>query len=296
MLLGKLFHVNDLRNFFIIISSGVFTSSFVTLLISVSEYNVEKQEALEDFFDANIEFIANLYNLEYLRIDIPLELLREYYAETSGISVIKRSQGNVYTYESQNRIKEYLWQQEPESIKKLYNTQSSQMVYLKEKFDKKIAEYDKQIDFVMKQYIEIAEKMNIRNLNKTIGRIDFLLKNKKYRKEFLYNKVYARQSELLRKIKNAAYHFGEYYKASNGNKLAMINFIMEIQNFLFSSTQKNGFDNIYMQYIFEMNCEMHKLLKLIYGKRNADSEPKIEDYFRCSYWLDDLEQNKNNSR
>ena len=46
--------LSDWKSFFIIISSGAFTSSIVTLLISISEYRVEKRIALENYADANI--------------------------------------------------------------------------------------------------------------------------------------------------------------------------------------------------------------------------------------------------
>lgn len=287
--LGKGIPVSELRNYFIIISSGTFTSALVTLLIGISEYRVERQVALEDFCDANIRFIVDLYNLEYLRFDIPIELLQKYYAEISKVSILENEIGYMHEHESQKKIKDYLWHHEPESVKKLYCTPSSKMVYLKEKFDEVINEYDKQIDTIMKQYIVLAEKMNRQELNKTIARIDFLFGNNKYRKDFIYKRIYAKQTELLGKIKNISYHFGMYYESTNGNKPVMIEFIVDMQNYLFSTRQHNQYLHVYMQYLFDMNCELYQLIKLIYGKGAPDQMPKREEYRKISYFTSDLD-------
>lgn len=287
--LQKVIPISDLRDYFIIISSGTFTGALVTLLIGISEYRVERQVALEDFCDASIRFIADLYNLEYLRFDIPIELLQKYYAEITEIPFIENKTGYTPEYESQNKIKEYLWHREPESVKEFYCTPSSKMVYLKEKFDKVISEYDKQIDVVMKQYILLAEKMNRQELNKTFSRIDFLFGNSKYRKDFIHKRIYAKQTELLGKIKNIGYHFRMYYESTNGNKPVMIEFIVDMQNYLFSTRRHNQYLHVYMQYLFDMNCELHQLIKLIYGKGTPDQEPKREEYRKISYFTSNLD-------
>lgn len=287
--LGKGIPVSELRNYFIIISSGTFTSALVTLLIGISEYRVERQVALEDFCDANIRYIADLYNLEYLRFDIPTELLQKYYAEISEIPFTGNKKRYTHEYESQKKIKDYLWHREPESVKEFYCTPSAKMVFLKEKFDKVINEYDNQIDVIMKQYILLAEKMNRQELNKTISRIDFLFGNSKYRKDFIHKRIYAKQTELLGKIKNISYHFRTYYESTNGNKPVMIEFIVDMQNYLFSTRQHNQYLHVYMQYLFDMHCELHQLTKLIYGKGAPDQKPKREEYRKISYFTSDLD-------
>lgn len=278
--LGACLPTDDLRNYCMAISSGALTSALVTLLISCSEYDVEKQKALEDFCDANIRYISALYNLEYLRIGIPVEMLEEYYSDISQLSL---SENMGHEYESEKKIKEYIWAHESDAVKELCATPSAKMVYLKEDFDKRIEEYDKQIDTIMKQYIALSENMDKHELTATISRIDFLFGNKKYRKNFLHAEIYMKQLELMSKIQNVSFHFREYYKAENGNKPVMIHFIMEIQNYLFSTERKNDFYIVHMQYLYDMYCNIHKLLKFIYGnKKYIEPEPKIENFTKCN--------------
>lgn len=73
--------LSEWKNFFIVISSGAFTSSIVILLISIAEYRVEKETALEGYISDTINFCSDFYNMKYLDIDIPIELLQGYYAE-----------------------------------------------------------------------------------------------------------------------------------------------------------------------------------------------------------------------
>lgn len=270
--------VSDLKNYLIVISSGVFTSSFVTLLISDSEYKAERQTGLEDFHDANIRFVANLYKLDYLRIDIPLDLLKDYYLYPN-ISDIKKGQERDCEIESpQEKIMDYIWERAPEFEKIKYDTPSSKRVYLREKLNEKIAEYDKQISIIVRQYIDIADKMDINDLNQTFGRIDFLCRNKKYREKFLYEKIYLKQIELFGKITNASDNFKEKYEVSKDNKYVIVRTIIEIQKYLFSVTQKEECEVIYKQYLFSMDCELYKLSQIIYGKNKGVSRPQIEDY------------------
>ena len=281
--LGAFLPTDDLRNYCMTISSGALTSALVTLLISCSEYGVEKRKALEDFCDANIRYISVLYHLQYFKIDIPVEMLKEYYSDISQLSL---SENMRQEYESEKKIKEYIWEHESDAVKKSNATPSAKMVYLKTNFDKRIKAYDKQIDTIMKQYISLSENMDKHELTTTFSRIDFLFGNKKYRKDFLHEKMYMKQLELRRKIQSVVFCFKEYYEEENTDKPKMIDFIIGIQNYLFSIEQKNGAGIVYMQYLYDMNCNIYKLLKFIYkNKKYQEPEPKIEDFVKCRYCL-----------
>lgn len=95
--------------------------------------------------------------------------------------------------------------------------------------------------------------------------LDFLIGNK-YRKEVLYKKMYSRNREIVAKINDVSYHFREYQKASEGNKLMMLRFIQDIQDYIFSVEEKERAKVVYNQYLFEIKCEINKALRKLYGK------------------------------
>lgn len=112
--------LSDWKNFFIVISSGAFTSSIVTLLISIAEYRVEREAALEDYIESTINFCADFYNMKYLNFEIPKELLQAYYAELWGkpLESVLGNKNHGYIYEGDyivpdsdvvRQIKEWIW-------------------------------------------------------------------------------------------------------------------------------------------------------------------------------------------
>lgn len=241
--------LSEWKNFFIVISSGAFTSSIVTLLISIAEYRVEREKALEDYISDTINFCADFYNMIYLDIDIPIELLQGYYAEQwrKPIESILGNKNQGYIYNGEyivpdsdvvTQIKEWLWKNTlNEEVRKEFQNPSTKREYLDAEFTRIIQKYDKEIDAVMKQYINLSDKVNCRKLTSSIGKIDFLFGNK-YRKEVLYKKMYSKNREIVSKINDVSYHFKEYQKASEGNKPMMLHFTQDIQDYIFSIEEK----------------------------------------------------------
>lgn len=288
--------LSEWKNFFIVISSGAFTSSIVTLLISIAEYRVEKETALEDYISDTINFCADFYNMKYLDIDIPIELLQGYYAEQwrKPIESILGNKNQGYIYNGEyivpdsdvvTQIKEWLWKNTlNEEVRKEFQNPSTKREYLDAEFTRIIQKYDKEIDAVMKQYINLSDKVNCRKLTSSIGKIDFLFGNK-YRKEVLYKKMYSKNREIVSKINDVSYHFKEYQKASEGNKPMMLHFIQDIQDYIFSIEEKEHTKVVYNQYLFEMKCEIDNALRKLYGKkRYHDIPPKKGNFVVVSFW------------
>ena len=203
--------LSEWKNFFIVISSGAFTSSIVTLLISIAEYRVERESALEYYIASTINFCADFYNMKYLNFDMTKELLQAYYAEQWEKpleSVLGNpNQGYIYTGEyivpdsdAVTQIKEWIWKYSlNEEIRKRFEASGTKRKFLDAEFTSMIQKYNEEIDSVMKQYINLSDKINCRELTSSIGKIDFLFGNK-YRKEVLNKKMYSRNREIVAKI------------------------------------------------------------------------------------------------
>lgn len=205
-----------------------------------------------------------------------------------------KNQGYIYDGEyivpdsdAVTQIKEWIWKYSlNEEIRKRFEAPGTKRKFLDAEFTSMIQKYNEEIDSVMKQYINLSDKINCRKLTSSIGKIDFLFGNK-YRKEVLHKKMYSRNREIVAKINDISYHFKEYYKASEGNMPIMLHFIQVIQDYIFSVEEKenNHAKVVYNQYLFEMKYEIDKALRKLYGKkRYHDIPPKKENFVVVSYW------------
>lgn len=263
----------DLRNFVIVISSGLLTSASVTFLITIAEYRIKRVGAIEDFCNANWDLMKNFYNLRIFEPYIPLELLTAYYGEISDNNWNKGIKEPVH--EAEDNIKRYLWEHTDHISKKVIKKKHKKASFLDDTFRKVIEEQNIYIEEIMHQYIELAERISCQQLSNAYAKIDFLFCNKRVRKKIIYERIYEKQREALGVINNSVYHF----KLRKGNNAVMIHFIHDIQNCLFAVKENENFKSYYMDHVYKMDCEIQKLLKFIYGEKNYKSEdPDYKDY------------------
>lgn len=256
----------DLRNFVIVISSGLLTSACVTFLITIAEYRIKRVEAVEDFCEANWELMKSFYNLKIFESYIPLELLVSYYGEKNNVDM-KKSR-----HKAESDIKRYLWVKLDKKSKQMIKKKHKKADYLDATFNKFIEEQNRHIEEIMNQYIEMFERNNCQTLSNTYAKINFLFGNKKIRQKVIYERIYEKQIKVFDVIKNSVYHF----KVKKGNNIVMIDYIQDIQECLFSVKDDKIFKSYYMKHIYEIDYEIHGLLKIIYGKKKY--EGVIPDY------------------
>lgn len=225
-------------------------------------------------------------------------MLQAYYAEQwrEPLESVLGTKNHGYIYDGEyivpdsdtvTQIKEWIWKYSlNEEARKNFETLGKKRKYLDAEFIRVIQKYNEEIDAVMEQYINLSDKINCRELTSSIGKMDFLFCNK-YRKEVLHKKMYSRNREVTAKISDVSYHFREHHKASVGDKPIMLHFIQDIQYYIFSvEEKKNGYTKVvYNQYLFEMNCEIDKAFRKLYGKkRYHDIPPKKENFVVVSFW------------
>lgn len=240
----------DLRNFVIVISSGLLTSACVTFLITIAEYRIKRVEAIEDFCQANWELMKSFYNLKIFESYIPLELLVSYYGEKSNVG-IKESR-----HKAEGDIKRYLWVKLDNKSKKLIKKKHKKADYLDAIFSKYMEKQNQHIEEIMNQYIELVEKYNCQTLSSTYAKINFLFGNKKIRQKIIYEGIYEKQIKVFDVINNSVYHF----KLRKGNNIVMIDFIQDIQECLFAVKDDKLFKSYYMKHVYELDYEIYGLL------------------------------------
>ncbi len=166
------FNLSEWRDFLMVIMSGIFTSSFVTLIMNCSDYKNERRDALVNYYLVSSRFMRNFWNIEYLYVGEEIELIRNYYLE--------RSSNNMCMQMGMDSVENF------------------------------ISKYDQELNKIIAQYIKLSE-LNYGEVEDAYGNINFLFTNKLNRNEFIYKYLHERQRNLLNKIKLESYHFKNYY-------------------------------------------------------------------------------------
>lgn len=273
------FHLSDWRDFFMVIMSGIFTSSFVTLIMNCSDYKNERRDALENYYNASILFLSHFQNIEYLYIVEDIELVRAYYLERNSNYVRKNiSEKADLNYRSKEKLQSWMWENTDEEIRKRLEKQKQE--YLDATLESIVADYDQQLEHIAKQYIEISE-LSYQDVENACGKIDFLFTNKLNRKGFICKFIHKRQRELWKKIRLESYYFKQF--SIQTNAIVILDKILKLQNEIFEIEHCRYGKNIYNQYCYEMVCNLEFLLQIAYKKEYKENYPSRKDYLRKSY-------------
>jgi len=214
------------HQFLVNIFLGIFGSAFVTLVIYISEYFVEKRKALETFYECTLKLINVFSKIEYFDMKPPIRLIKDYLyeefsndiAESIGQGSSKEKWRALFNY----YIKEYTdnsW--DKSNIENMARDHLEREINLhKEKLEKVIDSY-----LFLRDY-------NFSSLDVAYGNLDFFVANKKLR-NWIYTDIYKYVQEKRKFILERAYHFELYRKGDSSNKSAVIHFIEELQEVLF---------------------------------------------------------------
>lgn len=303
LLMADMFFVDLglMREYVIIISGGVFTGAVVTFLIAIKEYQDERRHALENYYSLCSGFLQNFYNLKYLDIQQPVELIKQCYWEIdenrnkrssneqlrrmileSGRDIHEFEEVCEQVYEEEKfsekeKMFDWIWDHTEDYAKAIYKEPYRKKAYLEEEYDKIIAKYDEQIERVMQQYIAIR-KLRYNEVENGYGAIDFIFKNKKVRNQFIYKNIHKKQRDMFRLIQQEAWHFEQYFEQEHGNKGVMISKILEIQSALFETKGNDASIVVYGQYCYEVEQELFNFLIKMYGKGYQGIAPDKQSY------------------
>lgn len=273
------FNLSDWRDFIIVIMSGIFTSSFVTLIMNCSDYVNERRDALEDYYNASILFLSHFQNIEYLHIVEDLELVRAYYLERSSNYVRKSmSETASLRYESKRKLQNWIWKATDEKIREQLKKQEQD--YLDARLESIIAGYDQQLERIAQQYTELSE-LSYQDVENACGKIDFLFTNKLNRKDFIYRFLHNRQRDLWKKIRFESFYFKQISLQSNA--IVILDKILKLQNEIFMAENCRYGKKIYNQYCYEVMCNLEFLLQITYKKQYKENYPSRSDYLRMGY-------------
>ncbi len=240
-IIGFCMEDGNLKNILFTVFSGIFTSSFVTIFIYATEYGVIKKEAMVEYWNESLKINQIIMQIPYLIFDEPDDLVISYFAEIfHNEEVQKQLQqlpkdfdksigGDTLTIhkEAEDKMIDY--------IRPQYNylnvTQQEKDEIIRNSLKDKMCKYEKKINYVMEQYIKIANTSYEASENAYVKM--YFFKGNKFRKN-IYNQIHKPLRELLNKIKDRAYNNFKPHLEKNGcNLCMMIQFINELQKEIF---------------------------------------------------------------
>lgn len=295
---GTLF-LSNLRQFAMVITSGLFTSAMVTLLISISEYRNERVEVLESMYLAAMDLEHEFVKLKYFLPDEPKELVKnvlgeldsnkfasEYNARLAeGIlkSENREQADNVYEknhlnfkQDAESAFRSYIWEHTDEYTKSLMSEPFQQKEYLDKACAEKIEKYSLQLEETMKSFLRFQE-VRTNAITAAFGKMDFIFANKSIRTN-IYNKLYRKLFEMINLIKEKNFHFNLYFSGEGGNRAVQCMFVWELQERLLSEDE----DCYYRQFDFDIMTEMVQVLVYANGKTNKNEFPELRNYMLCT--------------
>lgn len=273
------FELSEWREFFMVIMSGIFTSSFVTLIMNYSDYKNERRDALVNYYLVSSRLMRNFRNIEYLYVGEELELICNYYLERSSNNMrMQMGMDKELNQKAKLALQEWIWKNERSETRRQFKKIKQQ--YLSDCVERLISKYDQELDKVTTQYIKLSE-LSYREVEDAYGNINFLFANKLNRNGFIYKHLHERQRDLLHKIKMESYHFKNHY--SKDTAVVMLNKILELQKEIFVVEESKYGKNIYNQYCYEITCNLEFLLQLTYKDKYETNYPCWKEFCISSH-------------
>ena len=247
------------------ISMSIFGGATLGFIMSLTEYYVERQRAMEEFWIQAINILNELKKIKYLDVDAPINLIADAINEENSnawrekfpflnddekISVSAKKK--LISWCEENAIVPFDKNADAMELEKLYE---SQMDGYKEVFFQ-----------CMDSYRE-ASKIELGNLDNAYGNLDFLVANHTIRTK-AYNEIFDKMRSIRNEIFLANTHF-ELWKHGKGNFVFCTDKVIEINKKLF---------------IEEKSEEENVVSVSIYQKEFDDIEESLEKFRRKIYW------------
>lgn len=301
-LLGN--NAKKMEDYLIVIFSGIFTGAILSVFVTLREYMDAKEYDLVEYYKASSEINRQIRKIPYLDIRQPYDLVEACIAEEDGNrsrvrynEQLKRAieesecteENKHIAYENnyeemifatKEKMQEYIWDMLDEKTKERLEEIGQRIHFLEQEYSNIMQGYYAKIDEIMRYYIELSET-DYWNVEVGYGKIDFLLGNKKKRNAFIYERLHDKERNILRKIKWKVRHFHQYYQADIGSLRVPLREIVDLQNDIFEMVDEEWGYKVYNSLSFELDTDLTKLLKSVYGKKYEDKIEK-NDYIAIS--------------
>lgn len=248
-IIGYFFEKIILSNFLNSLILAISSSSFVVLFITIPQYLNNKKILLENYRDEVNKIINSVKDIEYLKFDAPIELIKNYYKEQTKI--------DAYNQYINNPAKEELINYYKENIKlDIITTQKKQDNQINEFARNKaifmINLYDENLIKIVKQYFEIS-KIDLSKIIYYYNDIALLnIKSSLY--SFITKDIHNKIIEYINLIKNHSYTLNDFINNEITKKHEILDILILLQNNTFENENynvngieiKKSYNKIYM--------------------------------------------------
>lgn len=293
---GGTIFLSDLRQFGIVITSGLLTGALLTFAISIYEYKNERQEVLEEIYLAAKNLEQEFSKIKYFLPDEPRKLVRDVFEELEDNERNRKFNKNLgecvlqfkdqqkadedydrnyrkLNCDAQDAFRNYIWENTDEQIKEVYIEPFQVKEYLDRECEKKIKKYREQLEDTMKSFLRFQEVCTI-ELRVAYEKIDFIFANKSIRYRIQKN-LYHKLLEKISLIKTENFYFKGYFDREHTNKAVLCSIIWKLQDSLLSEDE----NFYYRQFDFDLTTEMVQLFIDAKGEKvNRNNFPKLKEY------------------
>lgn len=267
----SLYYDVSLNKFLLNLFIGIFSSSIVTLLLSIPNYIVARKQLLEKYWEETRRLIASIYNIEYLDIEFNKDDFIGYINEITS-NLWKKEYNNhakskiKINDEYKNKLLEYLAIKHCDLKEKL--SKNSFEIYLNHELEKETSKIFKHMDKILYQYKKCDEENTI-NLNFMLGDTEFI-SGKKFYNEIILN-LYKPIYNLLYYIRKEIFHFNLYLN-NEGNKAVVLGKILDLQNNIFTIEENEESITVFNSFNDKMHSNLESFRAKIYNIKPTQNE------------------------
>lgn len=240
--------LREAKSFLYDLSMACFGSALLGLVMSYIAYLAVRREAMESFWQEGIDLVSALRKISYLDIEEPEELVIEALKDEIDGFCFAKSQ----TKKGKERLLDWI-----EVYKFPNNGQEDYDNELKKGYENLIAVYKNKINRIANPYIEYSER-NLRGLSNAYGNLDFLIGNKKIRKN-AYEGIYRKLCDY----RDMCYEESRHFRALNNgcNWATCFRKIRSLNKILYLVEE----NRVYASYSYEIERELEIFRSKIYG-------------------------------
>lgn len=179
-------HYKNIIDFLIVVSSGFFTGSCVTLIISIREYKDEKEMALRNLLRLANHVKEKYKQILFVKSVIPEDIAKPYLLSRRIPDMFDMDEKEKELYnldpdgENEAQFRECIWENELPGIKRIYEDKKEE--YLNKKCPKVEKEYLRMVDEFIKS-IRVFSDFDVYLVQEALDKLCFFFHNKERKDE-----------------------------------------------------------------------------------------------------------------
>lgn len=254
------------------ISMAIFGGAVLGFIMSLTEYYVERQRAMEAFWIEAINVLNELKKIKYLDIDAPINLIADAINEEDSNVWREKFPFLIDNEKSSVSAKKKMisWCEENAVFP---SNKNADVMKLEQLYESQMSGYKEVFFQCMDSYRE-ASMVELENLDNAYGNLDFIMANKCIRQK-AYELIYDKLRNIVYQFQAEVYHFN-LLKNGKGNFSVCILKVFELNQEYFCSEEKKiqGYTNtlIFQNVFNDIGASLEKFRCKIYRVKYV--EPK----------------------